>query len=117
MTTTISELAANLEQRRRALGLSFLDLTRQSGVSRQAIYRLFHGQDVQLTTLLAVCKVLDTDLLTVPTNVASQLSTAVTPGSVEARTHQGNLVVEQTVHAPSAQELRLQKLRMHRQRS
>lgn len=94
--TSISQLSTTLEQRRKAMNLSFLELTRQSGVSRQAIYRLFHGQDVQLTTLLAVCKVLQTDLLTVPHNMGAHVLT----------TNQG-----QATHAPSAQEARMQRLR------
>ena len=41
-------------------------LTAQAGVSRQAVYRLFKGNDVQLSTLLAVMDLLQLDLLTLP---------------------------------------------------
>ena len=65
MSTSL-ELAERLEAARRASGLTRKALTEKAGVSRQAVYRLFKGDDVQLSTLLAVMDVLALDLVTVP---------------------------------------------------
>lgn len=65
MTTSL-ELAQHLEAARLASGLTRQALTEQAGVSRQAVYRLFKGNDVQLSTLLAVMEVLQLDLVTLP---------------------------------------------------
>lgn len=65
MSTSL-ELAQRLEAARLASGLTRQQLTEQAGVSRQAVYRLFKGNDVQLSTLLAVMEVLQLDLATVP---------------------------------------------------
>jgi transcriptional regulator with XRE-family HTH domain len=56
------EIASALEQR----GMTRRDLTHKAGVSRQAVYRLLMGHDVQLTTLLAVAAVLDLEITAVP---------------------------------------------------
>ncbi|MEZ2293505.1 helix-turn-helix domain-containing protein [Variovorax sp. RCC_210] len=65
MSTSL-ELAQRLEAARLASGLTRRQLTEQAGVSRQAVYRLFKGNDVQVSTLLAVMEVLQLDLATVP---------------------------------------------------
>ncbi len=65
MSTSL-ELAQHLEAARLASGLTRQQLTEQAGVSRQAVYRLFKGNDVQLSTLLAVMDVLQLDLITLP---------------------------------------------------
>lgn len=65
MSTSL-ELAQRLEAARLASGLTRQQLTEQAGVSRQAVYRLFKGNDVQVSTLLAVMEVLQLDLATVP---------------------------------------------------
>ncbi|MES2532692.1 MAG: helix-turn-helix transcriptional regulator [Pseudomonadota bacterium] len=65
MSTSL-DLAQRLEAARRARGLTRKALTEQAGVSRQAVYRLFKGDDVQVSTLLAVMDVLELDLATVP---------------------------------------------------
>ncbi|CAN5401846.1 hypothetical protein BH10PSE18_BH10PSE18_37340 [soil metagenome] len=65
MSTSL-ELAQRLEAARKARGLTRKALTEQAGVSRQAVYRLFKGDDVQVSTLLAVMNVLELDLATVP---------------------------------------------------
>lgn len=65
MSTSL-ELAQRLEAARQARGLTRKALTEQAGVSRQAVYRLFKGEDVQVSTLLAVMDVLELDLATVP---------------------------------------------------
>lgn len=65
MTTSL-DLARRLESARLANGLSRQALTEQAGVSRQAVYRLFKGNDVQLSTLLAVMEVLQLDLVALP---------------------------------------------------
>lgn len=103
MITRLSALSSQLEDRRKALGLTFLELTRECGVSRQAVYRLFHGQDVQLTTLLAVCKVLKLELATWPVGVrvAAEPWTRVADASA----------MPQHVSVPSALEQRMQRLR------
>lgn len=64
--TTALELAQHLEAARLASGLTRQALTEQAGVSRQAVYRLLKGHDVQVSTLLAVMEVLQLDLLTLP---------------------------------------------------
>lgn len=64
--TTPLELAERLETARAANGLTLRALTEQAGVSRQAVYRLFKGNDVQVSTLLAVAEVLQLDLVTLP---------------------------------------------------
>ena len=64
--TTPLELAQRLEAARTASGLTLQALTEQAGVSRQAVYRLFKGNDVQVSTLLAVAEVLQLDLVTLP---------------------------------------------------
>ncbi|MFM9923782.1 helix-turn-helix transcriptional regulator [Variovorax sp. H27-G14] len=64
--STPLELAQRLEAARLALGLTRQQLTEQAGVSRQAVYRLLKGNDVQVSTLLAVMEVLQLDLATVP---------------------------------------------------
>ena len=65
MSTSL-ELAQRIEAARQARGLTRKALTEQAGVSRQAVYRLFKGDDVQVSTLLAVMDVLELDLATVP---------------------------------------------------
>lgn len=65
MSTSL-ELAQRLEAARLASGLTRQQLTEKAGVSRQAVYRLFKGNDVQVSTLLAVMEVLQLDLATVP---------------------------------------------------
>ena len=65
MSTSL-ELARRLEAVRLASGLTRQQLTEQAGVSRQAVYRLLKGNDVQVSTLLAVMDVLQMDLVTVP---------------------------------------------------
>jgi transcriptional regulator with XRE-family HTH domain len=64
--STSKDLAQHLEAARLSSGLTRQELTEQAGVSRQAVYRLFKGHDVQLSTLLAVMEVLGLDLVTVP---------------------------------------------------
>ena len=64
--STLLELAERVEAARRSSGLTRQALTEKAGVSRQAVYRLLKGQDVQVSTLLAVMDVLQLDLVTVP---------------------------------------------------
>jgi transcriptional regulator with XRE-family HTH domain len=72
MSTSL-ELAQRLEAARLASGLTRQQLTEQAGVSRQAVYRLFKGNDVQVSTLLAVMEVLQLDLATVPRSLKRAL--------------------------------------------
>lgn len=123
MPTSLTTLSASLEQRRKAMGLSFIDLTLKTGLSRQAIYRLFHGQDVQLTTLMAVCKVLKLEVMALPLGLGSLVAGAsptsskaafsstspvVSPGRSMAP-HLGFVVTQNSV--PSALEERMRRLR------
>lgn len=64
--STSQELAHRLEAALAASGLTRQVLTERAGVSRQAVYRLLKGNDVQVSTLLAVMDVLQLDLATVP---------------------------------------------------
>ena len=65
MSTSL-ELAQRLDTARRSSGLTRQQLTEKAGVSRQTLYRLLKGNDVQVSTLLAVMDVLQLDLVTVP---------------------------------------------------
>ncbi|OWQ90871.1 hypothetical protein CDN99_11970 [Roseateles aquatilis] len=64
--TTSSQLAQRLAVALDASGLTRQQLTEHAGVSRQALYRLLKGQDVQLSTVLAVMDALGVDLALVP---------------------------------------------------
>lgn len=64
--STALELAGRLQAARLASGLTRQQLTEKAGVSRQAVYRLLKGNDVQVSTLLAVMEVLQLDLLALP---------------------------------------------------
>lgn len=68
--TTSFELAAILDNERKRQALTISEVIKRTGVSRAAIYRLFKGGDVQLTTLLAVTDLLGLDLLAMRTDVA-----------------------------------------------
>ena len=103
MSTGLSALSSQLEERRKALGMTFLELTRECGVSRQAVYRLFHGQDVQLTTLLSVCKVLKLELATWPVGVRLATEPLTSVPATSAMPVHGSV--------PSALEMRMQRLR------
>ncbi|RZI63375.1 MAG: XRE family transcriptional regulator, partial [Variovorax sp.] len=61
--STPLDIADRLEAARQASGLTRQALTEKAGVSRQAVYRLLKGQDVQVSTLLAVMDVLQLDLV------------------------------------------------------
>ena len=123
MHTSLATLSSSLEQRRKAMGLSFVALTHETGLSRQAVYRLFHGQDVQLTTLLAVCKVLQMDVVAVPSGVGSLVTEARPTSSTATLAGQGpggstgrSTVPQQGFASsqssvPSALEMRMHRLR------
>ncbi|MGJ7615345.1 MULTISPECIES: helix-turn-helix domain-containing protein [unclassified Variovorax] len=89
MSTSL-DLAQRLEAARLASGLTRQQLTEQASVSRQAVYRLFKGNDVQVSTLLAVMEVLQLDLATVPRALKRGLpelglsDAALPPGSTGA---------------------------------
>ncbi len=74
--TTSFELAAILDNERKRQALTVSDVIRRTGVSRAAVYRLFKGGDVQLTTLLAVTHLLGLDLLAMRTDVAKLMPDA-----------------------------------------
>lgn len=52
------ELGSRLRERRLALGLSKKDLARRAGKVREVIYRLERGEDVTLSSLMAVLEAL-----------------------------------------------------------
>lgn len=101
MSTSL-DLAQQLEAALLASGLTRQQLTEQAGVSRQAVYRLLKGHDVQVSTLLAVMDVLQLDVLTLPRALKRGLPDVGTPvGSVA--TH--------PAHAMSAVQQRLASLK------
>ena len=101
--STVCALAQQLETTRLARGLTRQQLTEKAGVSRQAVYRLFKGNDVQLSTLLAVMDVLELDLLTMPR--------ALKRGLVDVGPIAGGLPPD-SVHSMSAVQQRLARLKM-----
>lgn len=115
MSTSL-DLAQRLEAARQARGLTRKALTEQAGVSRQAVYRLFKGDDVQVSTLLAVMDVLELDLATVPRTLQRglpELGTADT--SVHARGRPVSALIASepdrpATHALSAVQQRLADL-------
>ena len=105
MTTSL-ELAQHLDTARLASGLTRQQLTEQAGVSRQAVYRLFKGHDVQLSTLLAVMDVLQLDLLTLPRALKRSLPDVSLAASGSAAPN--------PAHAMSAVQQRLASLKTGR---
>lgn len=80
--TTTSDLARALDEERKRQGLTLTDIINRAGVSRAAVYRLFNGGDVQLTTLLAVTDMLGLELVTMRTMLAQLM-----PDAPSARTN------------------------------
>lgn len=105
MSTSL-ELAQRLEAARLASGLTRQQLTEQAGVSRQAVYRLFKGNDVQVSTLLAVMEVLQLDLATVPRALQRALPELdlrdATPGRANAQAQGKAQAQAQTSHTNTA---------------
>ncbi len=83
--TTSQDLAAILDNERKRQGLTLSEVIQRTGVSRAAIYRLFKGNDVQLTTLLAVTGLLGLDLLPMRTDLARLMPEPAEGVSVAAR--------------------------------
>lgn len=83
--TTSFELAAILDNERKRQALTISDVIKRTGVSRAAVYRLFKGGDVQLTTLLAVTNLLGLDLLAMRTDVARLMPDAASEVSAVTR--------------------------------
>lgn len=69
MTSTI-ELARTVSEECRRQGISRTDVINRTGVSRAAVYRFFKGEDVQLTTLLAITNLLGMNLMAIRSSVA-----------------------------------------------
>lgn len=82
--TTTATIAAALDTERKRQGLTLTDIINQAGVSRAAVYRLFRGGDVQLTTLLAVTSLLGLDLVAVPGRINALLPDAATPQNADS---------------------------------
>ena len=104
MSTSLN-LAQHLESARLTSGLTRQQLTEQAGVSRQAVYRLLKGHDVQVSTLLAVMEVLQLDLLTLPRALKRTLPDVGTPA--------GGVALSPT-HVMSAVQQRLAGLKTGR---
>lgn len=104
MTTAI-ELAERLEAARLAPRRTRQQLMGQSGVSRNAVYRLLKGNDAQVSTLLAVMAVWQPNLVTVPRALHRGFSDV---GTVAAG------VVRHLAHAMSAVLQRLASLKTSR---
>lgn len=104
MSTSL-DLAQHLEAARLASGLTRQQLTEQAGVSRQAVYRLLKGHDVQVSTLLAVMEVLQLDVLTLPRALKRTLP--------DVGTQAGGMAT-QPAHAMSAVQQRLASLKTGR---
>lgn len=73
MKTTL-DIAASLEAARVRLGISKQDLALQAGLSRQSVFRLFAGADVQLTTMLAIANALRLDIVALPSGLSAQVA-------------------------------------------
>ncbi len=97
--TTLLQLAERVEAARQASGLTRQALTEKAGVSRQAVYRLLKGNDVQVSTLLAVMDVLQLDLVTVPRALERALPELRAPADGGG------------THTPSAVQQRLARLK------
>ncbi len=68
---TPSDLAELIKARRKAAGLSKTALARQAGKVREVIYRLEAGEDVTVSSLLAVLAALGLALHTEPAGLPS----------------------------------------------
>ena len=79
--TTTSDLARVLEEERERQGLTVTDIINRAGVSRAAVYRLFNGGDIQLTTLLAITNVLGLDLVPMRAMLAQLVPDAIMVGA------------------------------------
>jgi transcriptional regulator with XRE-family HTH domain len=71
--TTLQTLAQDFEAALLREGLTRQELAQKAGVSRQAVYRLLKGHDVQVTTLLAVGDVLRLDVMALPKHLVRGL--------------------------------------------
>ena len=89
--TTTAHIALALDAERKRQGLTLTDVINQAGISRAAVYRLFKGGDVQLTTLLAITNLLGLDMVAVPSRITALLSGTgtATLGAVQ-QTESGN---------------------------
>ena len=111
MSTSL-ELAKRLESARQSSGLTLQALTAQAGVSRQAVYRLFKGNDVQVSTLLAVMEVLQVDLVTVPRALQRGLPELRQPERLPVpQSEPGFAAVASPTHVMSAVQRRLLNLK------
>ena len=110
--TIALELAQQLEAARLASGLTLQALTAQAGVSRQAVYRLFKGNDVQVSTLLAVMEVLQLDLVTVQRALKRGLPDIGRPGRLPlAHSEPAATAAPSPTHVMSAVQRRLLDLK------
>lgn len=71
--TTLLDITKAIVDIQRDRGLSTPNLAKKAGVSKAGMYRFLNGEDVRLSTALAVLDVLHVDLLTVPRSVSHVL--------------------------------------------
>ena len=80
--TTTSDISHALELERKRQGLTVTEIINRAGVSRAAVYRLLKGEDVQLTTLLAVTNMLGLDLIALRANVVRLVPETLSGSSI-----------------------------------
>jgi transcriptional regulator with XRE-family HTH domain len=117
--TTLQTLAQNLEAALLRKGLTRQELAEKAGVSRQAVYRLLKGHDVQVTTLLAVGDVLGLDLVALPKHLVRglpELMGAQHPGgfhpSDASQAPSSFFAAKELEHIPSAVQKRMAERRV-----
>lgn len=96
MTTTL-DLAQALRQECKRQALTLTDVIKKTGVSRAAVYRLSNGEDVQLTTLLAVTNLLGLDLIAVRGTVAKLVPEMTTNSGLQSKPGRPNTRIEPVI--------------------
>lgn len=71
--TTLIDITKAIVNIQRDSGLSTPNLAKKAGVSKAGLYRFLNGEDVRLSTVLAVLDALQVDFLTVPRSVSHVL--------------------------------------------
>ena len=108
--TTIQDIAqAIADAQRDNGGLSTPELAKRAGVSKAGLYRFLSGEDVRLSTALAVLDALGRDVVTVPRSV-SHLLVSSNMINVVARANITVTPSVRRVHAKTAVSGRLARL-------
>ncbi len=95
--TTTSDLAQALKLECRRQALTPTQVIKRAGISRAAVYRLFNGEDVQLTTLLAVTNLLGLDVIAVRGTVAKLVPEMTTQGGLQPNLGRPNTRAEPVI--------------------